>query len=97
MELTDRGERLTGQDAQEWMVSASLRSAILLERVLGGLGAGEDGRTPQVVPVVQQGLVVAGRKGLLTCAFGSDLIRLCEVAVLMAPQHDPAYRVISAP
>ena len=55
VELTDTAQRLTGKEARQWMMSAGFQPATLLEHVLGGPGAREDGRTPRVVPAAGPG------------------------------------------
>lgn len=88
-----RQDRLTGDAARTWVMDAALRSSVMTLPLLGGLGAGTDGRTPPVRPVGKDGLVVAGREGMLAVMFMDDAIALAEFAWTLGPQHDPAFRL----
>lgn len=88
-----RSERLTGDAARTWVVDVALKTSVLGSPLLGGLGAGTDGCTPPVRPTGKDGLVVAGREGMLAVQFSDDAIALAEFARTLGPQHDPEFRL----
>ncbi|MBZ9714510.1 hypothetical protein [Deinococcus multiflagellatus] len=86
------GPRLTGADAQRWLVERGVQDAAVLGPLLEGLGAAADGRTPKLGRSGANVLAVAGNAGLLTVVCTPDVVQAAQLVAVMAPHHDPQAR-----